>query len=310
MNTCVKTTNTTSSLWNRPDYRSWFLGDTAANFAGSIRMFALPFAVMALTGSAVRAGLIATMAQAIGIVCMIPGGIIIDRFDRRKLIYIFSILGITVWSLIAVLFATEKLTFPILVVLTSVGATNTGLFGSATDAVLRTIVRGEYLVKAQAANRGRDATVELAAPPLGAALYSFATWAPFASSVLGYLILGLCGGLIKSDLHPRGGVVEENPVEENSESGECTQNRTGIAKSFRNAYCTFIADFREGWGWIRNHRLVLRIALPLSLFNVGFTGTQYTYTYALVLSGRTPESIAVYNMAIALFAFGGAILAG
>lgn len=283
------------NLWAIPDYRAWFAGDTSAKFAGSIRTFALPLAVVALTGSATQAGLIATTSQAIGVICMVPGGVIVDRVDRRKIIFLFAAIGTAIWGTIAALFATGYLTFQILIALASLGAVNMGLFGFATDAVLRSIVRGESLVKAQAANQGRDASVELSAPPVGAALYSLGVWVPFAVSVVGYLLLGLCGSLIARDLHPR------IPTEITDE-----ERHQGI---FASAMTTFVTDLRQAWAWIRTHNLVLQIIVPFAVINIGFMGAQFTYTYALVLQGRSPESIAAYNMAIALFALVGSAIA-
>ncbi|MGV9184531.1 MFS transporter [Arcanobacterium canis] len=293
------TTTRPLSLWSTPGYRAWFAGDTSAKFAGGIRTFALPLAVVALTGSATQAGLIATTSQAIGVICMVPGGVIVDRFDRRKIIYLFAAMGTMIWGTITVLFATDHLTFPILIALTSLGAVNVGLFGFATDAVLRSIVRGENFIKAQAANRGRDASIELSAPPVGAAFYSLGVWVPFAVSVAGYLLLGLCGSLMKYD----------PPVREARTSPDITAD-VQRQKVLTAALTTFIVDIRQAWMWICAHNLILQIIVPFSVLNIGFMGVQFTYTYALVLHGRSPESIAVYTMSIAVFALVGSAFAG
>ncbi|WP_080754049.1 MFS transporter [Trueperella pyogenes] len=236
-------TTSTSILWNNPDYRAWFAGDTSAKFVGSLRAFALPLAVVALTGSATQAGLIATASQAIGILCMIPGGVVVDRIDRRKLLYTFAALGTIIWTTIAILFALEALTFPVLITLTSLGAVNGGLFGQTTDVVLRTLVHGENLVKASAANHGRDATIEVAAPPAGAALFALGSWVPFAASVVGYLLLGLCARLIHHDLRPR--------ADDASETG-------GV----RMLWVNFANDVVDAYRYVRAHPTILQLLTP------------------------------------------------
>lgn len=291
--TMVTMTTNQSSLWRMHDYRAWFAGDTSAKFAGTLRTFALPLAVIAMTGSATQAGLIATATQAIGIACMLPGGVITDRFDRRKVLYLFALIGITIWGTISFLFMSEALSFPVLFFLTSLGAANAGLFGETTNAILRTLVQGEKLVKASAANSGRDAALELSGPPLGAALYSLGSWVPFAVSVCGYILLGLCGSAIRQDLHPRAPQGEEKPP--------------AIAPRI---WKVFGDDVREGWRYVTSHRTILRLLLPVSVANIGFMGVQHSIMYALVLDGRTPESIALYNMAIAGCALVGSLLAG
>ena len=138
--TAPTTQTPTQSLWRQHDYRAWFVGDTSSQLAGALRAFALPLAVVALTGSATQAGLIATASQVIGIICMVPGGVIADRVDRRKILYLFATLGTVIWSAIAILFVTGALSFPVLITLTSLGAINAGLFGQVTDAILLSLI--------------------------------------------------------------------------------------------------------------------------------------------------------------------------
>lgn len=290
------------SLWRSHDYRAWFVGDTSSKFSGALRSFALPLAVVALTGSATQAGVIATASQVIGILCMVPGGVISDRMDRRKILYTFAALGTAIWSVIAILFASGTLTFPLLITLTSLGAVNGGLFGRVTDAILRTLVHGEDLVKASAANQGRDASIELSAPPVGAALYALGAWVPFAVSVAGYLLLGLCGSLIRRDLRPR-------RATEPAPTATCADDATGpnvVVKS----WTIFADDIRDGLAYLRARPTILQLLAPLAVANIGFMGAQHAITYALVLDGRTPGEIATYNMAIAVFALVGSALAG
>lgn len=290
------------SLWRSHDYRAWFVGDTSSKFSGALRSFALPLAVVALTGSATQAGVIATASQAIGILCMVPGGVISDRMDRRKILYTFAALGTAIWSAIAILFASGALTFPLLITLTSLGAVNAGLFGQVTDAILRTLVHGEDLVKASAANQGRDASIELGAPPVGAALYALGAWVPFAVSVAGYLLLGLCGSLIRRDLRPRR-ATEPTPT------ATCADDATGPNVVVRS-WTIFADDVRDGLAYLRARPTILQLLAPLAVANIGFMGAQHAITYALVLDGRTPGEIAAYNTAIAVFALVGSVLAG
>lgn len=313
--TAPTTQTPTQSLWRQHDYRAWFVGDTSSQLAGALRAFALPLAVVALTGSATQAGLIATASQVIGIICMVPGGVIADRVDRRKILYLFATLGTVIWSAVAILFVTGALSFPVLITLTSLGAINAGLFGQVTDAILRTLVHGEDLVKASAANHGRDATIELGAPPIGAALYALGAWAPFAASVVGYLLLGLCGSLIRRDLRPRTTPAEPATLAEPASTTAPAPATTRVDDATGptvvvKAWTTFTTDVRDGFAYLREHPTILQLLAPLSVANIGFLGAQHAITYALVLDGRSPGTIAGYNMAIAVFALVGSALAG
>lgn len=188
-------------LQNR-DYRWWFVGDTAGVTAVSLRAFVVPLFAFSLTQSTVLAGVVGTATQALGTFAALPGGVIIDRHNRRRLIQLYAASGLVIWGGITILTATHQMSYPLFLVLASLGALLAGFFGFATDAALRSIVTTTEYPQAAAANQGRDAAVGLASGPIGGFLFGITAWLPFGTALAGYVVAGLATFGIRTDLTP------------------------------------------------------------------------------------------------------------
>lgn len=201
------------TLWRSRDYRWWFAGDTGATAAIFLRQFTVPLLAYALSGSTALAGLLATATGIVGTVAILPGGVLVDRHDRRLLMRLYALGGFAVWGVVAALAASGWLSFWVFLAFALLGALNGGLFGHATDAALRSLVPVPDYPRAMAANQGRDATVQLATGPVGGLLYALAPAVPFAGAAVGHALAALATWGIRADLRPphterRGALVE------------------------------------------------------------------------------------------------------
>lgn len=189
-------------LFRNADYRAWFVGDTTSMAAVSLRQFALPLLAYGLTGSTAMAGVLVTVQAVVTTLGILPGGVLVDRYDRRTTIRVYALGSVIVWGVVALLHFTGLLTWPVFLGLIVAGAILTGLFAHATDAALRSIVGIEHYPQAVAMNQGRDATIELGAGPIGGFLYAVAAWIPFAGAGLGHALTWLATFGIRVDLKP------------------------------------------------------------------------------------------------------------
>ena len=73
-------------LWRSRDYLLWFTGDTLADFGSSLRAFAMPLIAYAATGSLTTAGFVGIVGAVASTVMTVPGGVVVDRVDRKRLI--------------------------------------------------------------------------------------------------------------------------------------------------------------------------------------------------------------------------------
>ena len=85
-------------LWRSRDYLLWFTGDTLADFGSSLRAFAMPFIAYAATGSLTTAGLVGTVGAVASTVMTVPGGVVVDRVDRKRLIVLGDLARATIYG--------------------------------------------------------------------------------------------------------------------------------------------------------------------------------------------------------------------
>lgn len=86
------------SLFRNANYRAWFVGDTTAVAAVSLRQFAVPLLAFGLTGSTALAGVLVTVQAVVIAAALLPGGVLVDRHDRRTTIRVHAIGGLTTWG--------------------------------------------------------------------------------------------------------------------------------------------------------------------------------------------------------------------
>lgn len=268
-------------LFRNADYRAWFVGDTTSMAAVSLRQFAVPLMAYGLTGSTAVAGVLVTVQAVVMTLAILPGGVLVDRYDRRRTIRIHALGGLVIWGAVALLHVTGVLTQSVFLALLVGGAVLTGLFSNATDAALRSIVGMKRYPQALAVSQGRDATIELGSGPVGGFLYAVAAWIPFAGAGLGHLLTWLATFGIRADLKP--------PARERK-------------KAYR--------ELGEAlhWAWQRER---LRWILPLIAFvNFGVQGVLMGLQFSLLDQGHDARAIGWMAAVIAAAALLGSLVAG
>ena len=96
-------------LWRSRDYLLWFSSDVVGDLGSSLRAFAMPLIAYAVTGSATQAGLVGTLTSVAFLAATVPGGVLVDRVDRKLLILVGQLLRATVYALAALAWATHRM---------------------------------------------------------------------------------------------------------------------------------------------------------------------------------------------------------
>jgi MFS family permease len=147
---------------------------------------AYPLLVLAVTGSAAKAGLVAFARSLSLTLFALPAGVVADRWNRRWLmIAADGVRVLAVGGLTAAIIA-DRLDYwaiPLVAFVEGVGA---ALFASAQAGALRAVVPARQLPGAAGAQTGRLAAVGLAGPPLGGALFGLARALPFLVDAVSY----------------------------------------------------------------------------------------------------------------------------
>ena len=109
--------NTTESLWRGTDYGKWFVADSCTSLSSSIQGFAMPLIAQTVTGSPAQATLLDSIMTMISSVLRLPGGVVQDKYDRKKLMIAFGLIGFALFGICAALGWAGLLIYPVLMVL-------------------------------------------------------------------------------------------------------------------------------------------------------------------------------------------------
>ena len=242
-----------------------------------ISAIAYPLLVLALTGSAAKAGIVAFARSLPTAIVALPAGLAADRWSRRRLMIGAHALRTAAVGSLALLLVLDEVAFWMIPVVAFVEGIGASVFATAQYGALRAVVPRRQLPAAVAVVTGREAAVSLAAPPLGGALFGLARAFPFFAHAASYVFSTLALVAIRT------------PFQEEREH-DSAPLRERVAEGFR-----FLWD----QPFLRTTAFLFGLA--------NFIGPGVLL--ALLVIGRR-EGLTGTQVGVLLGAFGGCILAG
>lgn len=267
----------TPLLRNR-EYRTWLLGDVLLSAGSGVGAFAFPLVTLAVTGSAAATGLVGLLQGIGGLLGLVPGGLLCDRVDRRRLRALDGLLGALLQGILVVVLLVGAGSVGILAALAVADRFRGALLGRSSDAMLKQIVAPRQIPRAVAVNEGRDAAVELGAGPLGGALLALGIALPSLVQMIGALASGLTTLLLRGDYRPR---TEDAP-------------RSRVRE-----------DLREAGAWVLAQPIRLQLGAVAALINLGSNGLILAVTLSLALRQVPAVQIGLLSSVL-----GGSVLVG
>jgi MFS family permease len=190
------------ALIRNRDFTTLWVGESVSELGSRMSTFVFPLLAYGLSGSALVAALAESSYLAGLVSTLLPAGVLVDRFDRRRLMVLASGSGGVLYASLALAGVLGHLTAGHLVAVGLLSGAAAGVFGPAQASAVRSIVSTDDLPTALSQDQGRRHVAELLGAPLGGVLYSLARWSPFAVDALSFAVS--CGTLsrIRADLSP------------------------------------------------------------------------------------------------------------
>jgi MFS family permease len=258
-----------------------WVGQLLSDTGTGVGLLAYPLLVLALTHSAVLAGVVGT-ARAIARLCLqLPAGALADRFDRRLAMIVCDVVRAVLMALLGVLIVAHFASWPVILIVSLIEGGASAFFDPAATAALPGIVPDGQLEEAWAAIEGRTYGANLAGPALGGVLFGLGRAVPFLTDAVSYAISIGTVSRIRGRFRPK-----------------------QVAE--RKALWREVGDGLELVWQVPILRAVL-ITAPL--VNFAFNGVIFTITLALRQQGTSTAVIGLVQAAIMVGGLLGAVVA-
>jgi MFS family permease len=176
------------SLWENWNYLLLWSGQTISSIGSGVSDLAFPLLILALTRSPAQAGLAAALRTLPYFIFTLPGGALIDRWDRKRVMIVCDTGRALSLASIPVALILGHLTIMQLYFVSFIEGTLYVFFDLAETASLPQVVSQEQLPAAIAQNDVTFGITTLLGPPLGGFLYTLGRLVPFLTDAISYAV--------------------------------------------------------------------------------------------------------------------------
>lgn len=176
-----------AALWRNREFVLLQLGQLLSSAGTSSTTIAYPLLALALTHSPAKAGIISFARLIPYALFGLVAGLAADRWNRKRLMIAADAVRAAAVGALAAAILLGYAEFWQIPVVAFVEGTGAMLFWSSYAGGLRAIVAAGELPAAVGAQRAREATVNLAGPPFGGALFGLGRSIPFVFDAASYL---------------------------------------------------------------------------------------------------------------------------
>lgn len=267
-------------------WRLWSASTTSALGSG-LATIAAPLFVAAHT----RSPLIVSAAQGVAwlpwLLFALPGGVLVDRVDRRRLMVLIDAVRVVVMAVLATAMVTGHASIPLLYVALFLINTGEIVFRAASGAMIPAVVSYTRLERANGWLIGGTTLMQqMVAGPLGGFLFAVAVCLPFYANAGTYaasaVLIGLVAGRYRA---------------------ETTSNSILDGSAAQAPLRTVRTEVVEGFRWLIHQRLLRTMALLIGLLNVTLTAA--TAVLVLLAKERLQLGSVGYGLLFTCMAVGG-----
>lgn len=267
----------------RPLY-GWLTAEAISLTGTRVSMVALPWFVLTTTGSATKTGLVALAEMLPLVLLKVLGGPVIDRVGARRVAITCDLLSVLAVGAIPLLHEAGWLPFPVFLLLVAIAGALRGPGDAAKSALTPAVVDRAGVPMERAT--GLHSTVERTSGLFGAALAGgLVAWIGAADAlVVDALSFGVSAAVL----------------------AWATRTLPRVQTEDADDPTPYVARLREGWRFLRGDRVLLGIAVMVSLTNL--LDIAYAAVFVPVWAEETTGSAATVGLVFATF--GGAAALG
>ncbi|MDQ3316787.1 MAG: MFS transporter [Actinomycetota bacterium] len=250
-----------------------FLGDGVTLAAG-------PLLAASVTRDPILVAGVAVAQQLPWLLFSLPGGALVDRLDRRRVMWISDAVRCAAIGFLGGAVLLDLASLPILYAAFFVLGAATVPFSAASTSILPSVVTREGLAGANGRLFGAQVVAgQMVGPPLGGLLFASSTSLPFLVDAGSFvaasaLVLAMDG----------------------------TFRATGLQEAPRT---TLRAEISEGFAWLWGHRLLRTLAMALGVMNL--TSAATIAVLVLFAGGRLGLGSVGYGLLLSSLAVGGVL---
>ncbi|MCO1578413.1 MFS transporter [Crossiella sp. SN42] len=181
------------------DFLLLWSGSAVSSLGANASSVAYPLLVLALTGSPVDAGLSGFVALLPQLICQVPAGALVDRWNRKRVMIWCDVLRALAIGTLAAALVLDALTLPHILAVGFTEGVLTVTFKIAAAAAVPNVVHPSHLTFALSRNEARERGAAMLGQPLGGMLFGLGRAVPFLFDALTYLVSLVSLLLIRKD---------------------------------------------------------------------------------------------------------------
>ncbi len=186
------------SLWHNRNFLLLWSGQLISSIGTGVSQLAFPLLTLALSGSPAQAGLVAALNQAPYFLLSLPAGVLVDRWDRKRVMLVCEAGRALSLLSLPLVFALGHPSVLLLGVVSLLNGIFFVFFDLAGASCLPRLVEPIQLATATSLSMTTEGVTNLLGAPLGGLLYSMGRALPFVADALSYVVSACSLLLIKA----------------------------------------------------------------------------------------------------------------
>jgi MFS family permease len=174
-----------------------WLGGAVSQLGTTITTLVQPLLIVALTGSYVWAGTVAGARAAALIITLVPAGVWVDRWDRRKTLVWSQTVQAGAAAALATMILTGHAHIAVFLALAIVDGVCTAFASPARTTAIQAVVPRDQLKTAYAQEEARGHAARVAGPPVGPLLMALGNAVPFVVDAITFAVSAACAWFAK-----------------------------------------------------------------------------------------------------------------